>query len=92
MTTLRDIVRLQVNTNGAWRTVLNDVGEHVQDAKAAAASLTRIDAANSRRPISWRLVGADGAVLERCSNAQGWEDVSLARFAAQPDATERAAS
>lgn len=73
-------MRLQINTNGAWRTVLNSIGQHsdpkaaadqLRKAKEAAATLARIDASIVRKPISWRLVGEDGAVIERC-DGEGW--------------------
>jgi len=74
-------MRLQINTNGAWRTVLNSVGQHVdpkvaaeqlREAKEAAATLARIDASIVRKPISWRLVTSEGATVERCEGAAGW--------------------
>lgn len=71
-------MKLELNTNGSWRTVLRGLspsidGEQLEQAKAAAATLARIDAETSRRPHSWRLVSeSNEQVLERCSGADGW--------------------
>lgn len=74
-------MRLEVNTNGAWRIVLSgigviDDGAQLDRIKAAAAELTRAGAELMRRPPTWRLVSeADGRVVAYCGGERGWEGV-----------------
>jgi hypothetical protein len=77
-------MKLELNTNGAWRTVLSGLGresldaeDQLNDAKTAAAMLAIISASKSKRPIAWRLTSeADGRVIERCEGDHGWMDVA----------------
>lgn len=79
-------MKLQINTNGAWRTVLSGLGggddpkygaDALRDAKQAAATLARIHAAQARnKPHSWRLVSENGGnVLEHCCGDAGWQQI-----------------
>lgn len=75
-------MKLEINTNGAWRTVLHGLqaGPALEEAKAAAAAIARIDGELSRKPLKWRLASeADGRVLAYCE-LTGW------RHTAPPDA------
>jgi hypothetical protein len=80
-------MKLELNTNGAWRTVLRGLSNNLQpeqlaEAKQAAATLARIDAATNRRPQSWRLVSeADDKVIERCTGDDGWVQASAMEYA-----------
>lgn len=68
-------MRLELNTNGAWRVVLRHLqGDALRNAMAAAAELARLsDHGDARRGITWRLVSdADGAIEQRCTGAAGW--------------------
>lgn len=74
-------MKLELNTNGAWRTVLSGLGPHDEDqlidARTAAAVLA--DASNPKRErkrgITWRLVDeTTGRVVARC-DAGGWTEV-----------------
>lgn len=75
-------MKLELNTNGSWRTVLSGLSRHDKeaedqylDALTAAATLARISAATTRKPIAWRLTSeADGRVLQRCQGDGGWVD------------------
>ena len=75
-------MRLELNTNGAWRTVLSGLSrqdkeaeDQYLDAITAAAMLARISAATERKPIAWRLTSEiDGRVLQRCQGDGGWVD------------------
>jgi hypothetical protein len=77
-------MKLELNTNGAWRTVLTGLGrqdkeaeDRYLDARTAADMLARISAATAKKPISWRLTSeADGRVIERCEGDHGWVDVA----------------
>lgn len=77
-------MKLELNTNGAWRTVLSGLGrqdkdaeDRYLDARTAADMLARISAATTKKPISWRLTSeADGRVIERCEGDHGWVDVA----------------
>ena len=69
-------MRLELNTNGAWRTVLSGLSrqdkeaeDQYLDAITAAAMLARISAATERKPIAWRLTrnGTSQAVRTRGS-------------------------
>jgi hypothetical protein len=69
---------LQINTNGAWRTVMGGLGQHdeatLTAAKAAAAELARIGAQVQRKPHSWRLVSeSTETMLEVCKGDAGWQ-------------------
>lgn len=71
-------MQLQINTNGAWRTVMAGLGQHdtqtLQRAKAAAAELAALHSATARKPHSWRLVSeANNQVVEHCSGENGWQ-------------------
>lgn len=78
-------MRLELNTNGAWRTVLTGLARHDKeaedrylDALTAAAMLAAISVhgqVGKRRGIEWRLVSeADGRVIQRCTGDGGWVD------------------
>ena len=77
-------MKLELNTNGSWRTVLSGLSrqdkeaeDQYLDALTAAAMLATISAATAKRPIAWRLVSeADGKVIQRCEGDAGWQDVS----------------
>lgn len=72
-------MKLELNTNGSWRTVLRGLGQHdaetLSQARQAAAVLAAIDA-NTRqgRGLSWRLV-SEGTeqVVDRCTGVEGWQ-------------------
>lgn len=74
-------MKLEINTNGSWRTVLRglsviDQGAEtmLHRAKAAAAELAEVDSQISRKPHSWRLVSeADDRVVEMCHGLHGWQ-------------------
>lgn len=71
-------MKLEINTNGAWRTVIAGIGRNVDaealgEAQRAAATLACVDARLNRRPHSWRLVDeATGKTVETCSGQDGW--------------------
>lgn len=75
-------MRLELNTNGAWRTVISGLSRHDKesedrylDAIEAARMLAEISAAQNggKRCIRWRLVSeANGSVIETCSGDEGW--------------------
>lgn len=75
-------MKLELNTNGAWRTVLTGLSRHDKEAEdrylgalTAAAMLATISAATTKKPIAWRLVSeADDRVLQRCQGDGGWVD------------------
>lgn len=77
-------MKLELNTNGAWRTVLSGLGretleaeDQLHDAKASAALLAIISSTKAKRTIAWRLTSeADGRVIERCEGAGGWGSVA----------------
>lgn len=72
-------MRLELNTNGAWRVVLSGLSQHDDVstdryliARDAAWMLSKISGETNRRPITWRLVSeADGSVVEMCGD-EGW--------------------
>lgn len=74
-------MRLELNTNGAWRTVISGLSRHDKesedrylDALTAARMLAEISLATNDGPrsIKWRLVSeADGSVVELCGD-DGW--------------------
>jgi hypothetical protein len=70
-------MKLELNTNGAWRTVLRGLAEGLNkqqfdQAKEAAATLARISTQLDRKPQSWRLVSeATERVVEVC-DGHGW--------------------
>lgn len=75
-------MRLELNTNGAWRVVISGLSRHDKEADnrylaaiEAARMLAEISlAANEgKRGIKWRLVSeANGAVIEMCAGDSGW--------------------
>ena len=76
-------MKLELNTNGAWRVVLTGLSRHDKaaedsylDAMTAARMLAEVSAhgqTGKRRGIAWRLVSeADGRVIERCTGDGGW--------------------
>lgn len=76
-------MRLELNTNGAWRTVLTSLSRHDKaaedrylDALTAARMLAEVSAhgqTGRRRGIEWRLVSeADNRVTHRCTGDGGW--------------------
>lgn len=76
-------MRLELNTNGAWRTVLSGLSRHDKaaedrylDALTAARMLAEVSAhgqTGRRRGIEWRLVSeADNRVTHRCTGDGGW--------------------
>lgn len=74
-------MKLEINTNGAWRTVLQglspDNAEQYRQAVMAAATLASIDAQTHPRgkPQSWRLMCEQtGRVKSYCLGAQGWTE------------------
>lgn len=77
-------MKLELNTNGAWRTAIRGLSCHDKeaedrylDALTAASTLATISAATAKKPIAWRLTSeADGRVLQRCQGDGGWVDVS----------------
>lgn len=71
-------MRLEMNNSGAWKLVLSGLqydSAALDEAKTAAATLASVSAdQGARRPLAWRLVSeADGAVIEHCSGADGWQ-------------------
>lgn len=67
-------MKLEINTNGSWRTVLRGLGQQdpagVQAAKDAAATLAALD--TCCKPHTWRLVNeGDGRTVERLAGG-GW--------------------
>lgn len=74
-------MKLEINTNGAWRTVLQglspDNAEQYRLALLSAAALASIDAQTHPRgkPQSWRLMCEQtGRVKSYCLGAQGWTE------------------
>lgn len=77
-------MKLELNTNGAWRTVLTNLGgrsleaeDQLADARTAAAILAEISNPKRERRcgITWRLVDEKtGRVVSHC-DAGGWVDV-----------------
>ena len=75
-------MKLEVNTNGAWRLVLSGLGRQDKEAEdqylatlSAASTLATVSAATAKKPIAWRLVSeADGRVIQMCHGAAGWVD------------------
>lgn len=73
-------MKLEVNTDGAWRLVISGLSWHDKEAKDrylatldAASTLSTVSAATSKKPISWRLVSeANGKVIQMCHGAAGW--------------------
>lgn len=72
-------MKLEINTNGAWKTILAGLwGKQCDEAMAAVAVLARLDAemrdAPGRgKPATWRLVSeGDGKVVRYCTGALGW--------------------
>jgi hypothetical protein len=73
-------MKLEINTNGAWKTILDGLwGEASDEAMAAAAVLARLDAEmrtdrTRGKPATWRLVTeGDGKVVAYCG-AVGWTE------------------
>lgn len=79
-------MKLEINTNGAWRTVMRGLTEslhpqHLAAAKRAAAALCIVDSAISRKPHKWRLVSEEtDCVIEHCDN-QGWRKATGVEWA-----------
>lgn len=77
-------MKLELNTNGAWRVVLTGLSRHDKaaedsylDARTAAAMLADLSNPTRERRggISWRLVDERGRVVARCSgDGYGWVD------------------
>jgi len=73
-------MKLELNTNGAWRTVLSglqDDTDETLDALTAAGVLAEISnpGRERKRGITWRLVDeTTGRVVARC-DAGGWTEV-----------------
>lgn len=75
-------MKLEVNTNGAWRTVISGLGrwekkseDRYLTALSAASTLSTVSAETSKKPIAWRVVSeADGRVIQMCHGAGGWVD------------------
>ena len=78
-------MKLELNTNGAWRTVLTGLSRHDKeaedrylDALTAARMLAEVSAhgqTGRRRGIEWRLVDeTTGRVVARC-DVGGWTEV-----------------
>lgn len=75
-------MKLELNTNGSWRTVIRGLSRHHNeaedrylDALTAARMLAEISLAanDGLRSIKWRLVSeADDRVIETCDGASGW--------------------
>ena len=76
-------MKLELNTNGAWRVVLTGLSRHDKaaediylDAMTAARMLAEVSAhgqTGKRRGIEWRLVSeADNRVTHRCTGDGGW--------------------
>lgn len=64
-------MRLELNTNGAWRLVLAGLcGQQIDRARDAAATLAALD--TGKRPHVWRLVDYDGSVVAHCDGPAGW--------------------
>lgn len=76
-------MKLELNTNGAWRTVLTDLGgmgveaeDQLADARTAAAILAEISNPKRERRcgITWRLVDeSTGRVVSHCDSS-GWQE------------------
>lgn len=74
-------MKLEVNTNGAWKTILTGLGpndpERFRQAMLAVAMLAEIDEAvgTSRKPATWRLANEQtNQVVSYCVGAQGWTE------------------
>lgn len=75
-------MKLEVNTNGAWRLVISGLGRQDKEAEdrylatlSAASTLATVSAATSKKPIAWRLVSeSDGRVIQMCHGTAGWVD------------------
>lgn len=72
-------MKLEVNTNGAWRTILRGLSdrdaERYRQATLAATMLAAIDAElHPDKSQCWRLVDDAGAVLSYCVGATGWTE------------------
>lgn len=68
-------MRLELNTNGAWRVVLRGLqaGQRLEDALAAAQCLALIAGELAGPSITWRLVSeADDRVLAHCTIDGEW--------------------
>lgn len=75
-------MRLELNTNGAWRVVISGLSRHDKEADnrylaaiEAARMLAEISYATTegKRGIRWRLTSeASGSVIETCAGAEGW--------------------
>ena len=65
-------MKLELNTNGAWRVVLRGLDEAaVRRAREAVEVLGDLDA--SQRPAKWRMVSeGTGKVVSRCEGPGGW--------------------
>ncbi len=61
-------MKLEINTNGAWRTVLRDLtGGDLSIAKDATEELCDVAYRRDTR-LSFRLAGNNGEVLARCDS------------------------
>ena len=72
-------MKLELNTNGAWRTVLRHLdAQATEQAREAAATLSRLD--DRRKPVTWRLASeADDTPVASCCGAGGWQS-ALRKF------------
>lgn len=69
-------MKLEINTNGAWKTILAGLNEaRAAEARLAVAELSRLDVEihaeagkKSGKPATWRLVSeGDGRVVSYCT-------------------------
>ena len=65
-------MKLELNTNGAWRVVLRGLDEAaVRRAREAVEVLGDLD--DPKRPAKWRMVSeGTGKVVSRCEGPGGW--------------------
>jgi len=68
-------MKLEINTNGAWRTVLRDLtSEDLTEVETATETLCDVARRRHAR-LSFRLAGNNGEVLTRCDSTDCvWAD------------------
>lgn len=59
----RRTMKIEINTNGAWRTVLSNLGKAEIESAGLAALLLRRLAHKARQRLSWRVCHDDGQAV-----------------------------